>query len=328
MIIDTHNRIHDYLRISLTEQCNLRCLYCMPEEGVQLSPTSNIMQCDEILAIAQIFVNLGIKKIRLTGGEPMLRKDFSTIVDGLSALPITLAITTNGILIEKYLELFTSYKIQKVNISLDTLKEDKFQLITRRNYFLKTIETIHLLQTHGIRPKINVVLIKGINDDEILDFIELTREQNISIQFIEYMPFSGNEWHKDKCVSYQEILDIIGHKLGHQNIEKEIDDKNDTSKKFKIKNYLGSFGIVSTVTNPFCDTCNRIRLTADGKIKNCLFSTHETDILQAYRRQENIESIIHSSILSKEKSFGGIQSFTDENKSDFEKNRSMILIGG
>lgn len=329
IIKDKFGRVHNYLRLSLTERCNLRCFYCMPPEGVQLSPPSSIMTASEIFNISKTFVSLGVNKIRLTGGEPMVRKDFAEIAESLSSLPVELAITTNGVLIDKYLPVLIKARIRKINVSLDSLREDKFATITRRNYFKRVMNNIRLLIENEIYPKINVVLIKGTNDDEIAGFIELTRDMPIEIQFIEFMPFTGNGWDKSQGIYYREIMEVINHEFGEHNIESMPSHQNDTSKNYRVKGFAGSIGLINTVTNPFCDSCNRIRLTANGKIKNCLFSQSETNLLEAYRNGANLEELILDSILNKKKTRGGITDFGDSEAHEMVKNnRSMVLIGG
>jgi len=328
-IVDRFGRAHNYLRLSLTERCNLRCFYCMPPEGVQLSPPASIMTAREIGAIARAFVSLGINKIRLTGGEPLVRKDFEEIVRDLAKLPVELALTTNGILIDRYFDVLKETGLKKINISLDSLKEEKFSLITRRNYFKKVMDNIHLLLANGIIPKINVVLIKGTNEDEIIDFAELTRHLPLEIQFIEFMPFNGNKWEKKKGIYYPEIMQRLKTHYGAQEVESLASLPNDTSRNFRVKGYKGSLGMINTVSNPFCDSCNRIRLTANGRIKNCLFSQEETDLLAAFRRNENIAELILESIYSKKKTRGGIDDFSANDAAPrIKNNRSMVLIGG
>jgi len=329
MLTDKFGRIHNYLRISLTERCNLRCFYCMPAEGVALSPKEHIMSSSEIITIAKKFVELGVNKIRLTGGEPMVRKDFSEIVEGLSSLPISLAITTNGVLIDQYIDLFTSKKIEKINISIDTLEKEKFNNITRRDYFDRVMNNIHSLLQKNIIPKLNVVLIKGVNDNEIVDFISLTKKWPVTVQFIEYMPFTGNKWDLSKCVSMQEILEKTDNYFGNKNTIKLIDDTNSTSKNYQINGFSGKFGIVSTVTNPFCDSCNRIRLTANGRIKNCLFSGGEVNLLQQLRLGNEIEPVIREALNLKKEKRGGMLDFNSaESALHIKNNRSMVMIGG
>ena len=301
----------------------------MPAEGILLSPKKDLMTANEIYAIAKTFVNNGVNKIRLTGGEPLLRKDFPEIVAQLASLETEISITTNGILIDKHLAVLKQYNIKKINLSLDTLVASKFQTITLRNQFEKVIDNLQLLLNNDFKIKINVVLIKGFNDNEIVDFIKLTQFLPLSIRFIEFMPFAGNEWDKSKMVSYDKILSKVKNHFSVSEIEKLEDDTNFTAREFKIKNYLGSFGIISSITNPFCDGCNRIRLTANGKIKNCLFSNAETDLLSAYRNGEAIENLIATSIKNKKKMRAGMNSSSDINNPALNlDNRSMIAIGG
>lgn len=329
ILTDDFGRKHNYLRISLIEKCNLRCTYCMPAEGILLSPKKDLMTADEIYAIAKTFVNNGVDKIRLTGGEPLLRKDFPEIIEQLASLETEISITTNGILIDKHLAVLKRFNIRKINLSLDTLVASKFQTITLRNQFENVIDNLHLLLNNDFKIKINVVLIKVFNDNEIIDFIKLTQFLPISIRFIEFMPFAGNEWDKSKMVSQEEILNQVQKHFSSYEIEKLDDDLNFTAREFKIKDYLGSFGIISSITNPFCDGCNRIRLTANGKIKNCLFSNSETDLLSAYRNGQSIEDLIRFSIKNKKKIRAGMNSSEDINNPVLNlDNRSMIAIGG
>jgi molybdenum cofactor biosynthesis protein A len=329
ILTDDFGRKHNYLRISLIEKCNLRCTYCMPAEGILLTPKKDLMTANEIYAIAKTFVENGVDKIRLTGGEPLLRKDFPEIIAQLYSLKTEISITTNGILIDKHIAALKQFNVKKINLSLDTLVASKFQSITLRNQFEKVIDNLHLLLNNDFKIKINVVLIKGFNDNEIIDFIKLTEFLPLSIRFIEFMPFAGNEWDKSKMVSQKEILDQVKNQFSASDIEKLEDNTNFTAREFKIKNYLGSFGIISSITNPFCDGCNRIRLTANGKIKNCLFSNAETDLLTAFRNGESIEDLIGFSIKNKKKMRAGMDTIDAVNNPILNQdNRSMITIGG
>lgn len=327
-LTDTFGRVHDYLRISLTERCNLRCFYCMPEDGIELRPRADFMSKDELLTLAKTFVTLGVKKIRLTGGEPLVRKDAAEIITELSKLPIELALTTNGILIDKYIGIITKANLHSINISLDSLQKEKFDKITRRNYFDKVLSNIHLLLKNNIHVKLNAVLIKDVNDSELVDFIEFTKNLNVHYRFIEFMPFGDNKWDWSKGVSYKEIMSTLQEEYGQQIIKLE-DKQNDTARNYKIDGYKGTFAVISSITNPFCDTCNRIRLTADGKIKNCLFSNNETDLLSALRKGENISVLIQDSINKKKLKRAGMNSFEDiSNPAINSNNRSMVAIGG
>jgi cyclic pyranopterin phosphate synthase len=318
-LYDTFGRSHNYLRISLTDACNLRCTYCMPNEKVLVTPSSKMMSVDEIFGIASVFVKLGVNKIRLTGGEPLLRKDTGLIIQKLSELPIELTISTNAVLVDGFIDIFKQANIKSVNVSLDTLNAEEFFAITKRGDFEKIQKNIFLLLENDFKVKVNMVVMKGVNEHAILDFIDWTKDYSIDVRFIEFMPFSGNSWNREKVFSQDEMLQLISKKYS---FEKLIDEPNDTAKKYTVPGHLGSFGFISTVTEPFCGTCNRLRLTADGKMKNCLFSEGETDLLSAYRSGKEIESLIFQNLQSKKEALGG--------RFDFEKieNRSMIKIGG
>lgn len=329
ILTDNFERQHSYLRISLTEKCNLRCTYCMPAAGIPLSPKKNLMTPDEIFDIAKLFVQQGVTKIRLTGGEPLVRKDFEIIVKKLTLLNVELAITTNGILLERYLPLLKELNITNITISLDSLNEAKNKLITRRDQFKKVWNNIKLVQSHSIPVKLNVVLLKGTNDNEIADFVALTKNNNFKIRFIEFMPFDGNQWNTEKLVSKQEILNTLATNFGGSKIIREKDAPNDTSENFSIESYQGSFAIISSVTNPFCDSCNRIRLTADGKLKNCLFSNSETSLLEDFRAGKNILPLINLAMGQKKKARGGMDTIEKLSNTELHSNnRSMIAIGG
>lgn len=326
MIKDSFNRVHDYLRISLTDNCNLRCFYCMPEEEYEFTPVSRLMQADEIEALAKIFVQMGVRKIRLTGGEPLVRKDAADIILALSKLPVKLTMTTNATRLHHFLPVLKEAGIGSINVSLDTLQAEKFQLITRRDQFQTVYDNIISLIDAGIHAKVNVVVMKGLNDNEILDFIAWTKNTPVHVRFIEFMPFAGNKWTSNKVFTWQQILDVIGEQYDHIRMQDEL---HDTAKKYIVPGHQGTFAVISTMSAPFCGTCNRMRLTADGKMKNCLFSEHETDLLTPFRNGEAIEPLILQNISKKAKELGG------QFNTDFEHleaaaihNRSMITIGG
>jgi cyclic pyranopterin phosphate synthase len=301
----------------------------MPEHGIPLSPAKELMTAAEIGKFAEIFVGLGVKKIRLTGGEPFLRKDFREIAELLAAFPVEISITTNGILLDRNLDFLNNLGIKHLNFSLDTLQESKFATLTRRTGFQKTMDNLYEAISAGFRMKINSVLMKGENDDEIVDFVRFTKDLPIAVRFIEFMPFDGNKWNKSKLVSEAEILGQVEKAFGREKLISLPDEENLTARKFKIEGFQGEFGIISSVTNPFCGTCNRIRLTANGRIKNCLFSNLETDLLKVMREGGNVEELILESIYHKKAVRAGMDSL--EKLSDPElhsQNRSMIAIGG
>lgn len=327
MLTDTFNRVHDYLRISLTDKCNLRCMYCNPIDLPKgYFAGSARMTAEEIDQIVAVFVKEGVKKIRLTGGEPLVRKDAQEIIERISKYPVELAISSNGVLVHKFIDVFKSAGIKSVNVSLDSLTRDKFFAITKRDEFNRIMDNIYLLLQKDFHVKINVVIMKGVNDDELNDFIEWTKHLKVHVRFIEFMPFAGNEWSHEKVFSYQEILDKISTKYQFMKLH---DSKHDTDKKYFVPGHDGTFAIISTMTKPFCGGCNRMRLTTDGKMKNCLFSKSEMDILGALRKGMDIAPLIQQCVWMKAEKLGDQFSATDENLDTSKiKNRSMINIGG
>lgn len=289
-LTDTFQRQHSYLRISLTEKCNLRCVYCMPEEGVPLSPPSSLLTTPEIVLLASTFVSQGVTKIRLTGGEPTVRPDILSLMQQLGALRPhglrELCITTNGVALHRKIEAMVEAGLTGVNLSLDTLDPWQFQIMTRRRGFeavQKSISRIHDLNRAGagVRFKINCVVMRGVNDREVLDFVEMTRENDVEIRFIEYMPFDGNKWSKGKMFSYSEMLDVI--RARYPSLQKVQDHKNDTSKTWHIPGFAGRVGFVTSMTHNFCGTCNRLRITSDGNLKVCLFGNAEVSLREIVR---------------------------------------------
>ncbi len=322
-LTDSFGRSHTYLRISLTDACNLRCLYCMPEEDTLVTPHAKLMQPAEIEGIASDFIKLGIRKIRLTGGEPLVRKDAGEIMKRLSALGAELSISTNAVLAHEYLERFKETGIQKVNVSLDTLDPEQFKAITRRGDFERILKNIYLLLEHNFEVKVNMVVMKGINEQAVCQFVAWTQKYRLDVRFIEFMPFSGNAWNRDKVYSSADMLDQIGRQFEYKKLE---DGVHDTAKKYKVEGYAGTFAFISTITEPFCGGCNRLRLTADGKLKNCLFSAGETDLLGPWRAGEDIIPLILSTVWGKKKERGG--RFDPDSYRENSENRSMIRIGG
>lgn len=287
------------------------------------------MRTEEIISLAKTFVDLGVTKIRLTGGEPLIRKDVRNIIKQLSELPIELGITTNGILVDQFIDCFEECGVRSVNVSLDSLLADKMAAITRRDYFDRIMGNIQLLIDCDFDVKINMVVMRDTNDNEIVDFIEWTRKTRINVRFIEFMPFGGNQWEWSNGVSLDEILAKAADKFGPFGFERIKDKPNDTSKNYRLKDGKGSFAVIATVTNPFCDTCNRLRLTADGKMKNCLFSNSETDLLTALRNNQDILGLIAQNVMNKKAVRAGMDSLEDFSDPKLnQKNRSMITIGG
>ncbi|KAL6403715.1 Molybdenum cofactor biosynthesis protein 1 [Ilyonectria robusta] len=297
-LTDTFHRQHDYLRISITERCNLRCVYCMPEEGVPLSPNKELLTTPEIILLSSVFVSQGVTKIRLTGGEPTVRRDILPLMHQIGELRRhglkEICITTNGISLHRKLDSMIEAGLTGVNLSLDTLDPWQFQIMTRRKGFdavQKSIDRITELNRlgAGVKLKINCVVMRGINDREVLPFVDMTENKDIEVRFIEYMPFDGNKWNQGKMFSYSEMLDLIRTK--YPTLEKVQDHKNDTSKTWHVPGFTGRIGFITSMTHNFCGTCNRLRITSDGNLKVCLFGNAEVSLRDILRKSNQGEPI-------------------------------------
>ncbi|XP_012885075.1 PREDICTED: molybdenum cofactor biosynthesis protein 1 isoform X1 [Dipodomys ordii] len=324
-LTDSFGRQHSYLRISLTEKCNLRCRYCMPEEGVPLTPRADLLTTEEILILARLFVKEGVDKIRLTGGEPLIRPDVVDIVARLHQLEglRTIGVTTNGINLARLLPQLQKAGLGAINISLDTLVPAKFEFIVRRKGFHKVMEGIHKAIELGYNPvKVNCVVMRGVNEDELLDFVALAEGLPLDMRFIEYMPFDGNKWNFKKMVSYKEMLDTIQQRWPE--LETLPEEESSTAKAFKIPGFQGQVSFITSMSENFCGTCNRLRITADGNLKVCLFGNSEVslrDHLRAGASEEELLSIIGAAVGRKKRQHAGMFNIAQM------KNRPMILIG-
>ncbi len=326
MLVDNHKRIHDYLRISLTDSCNFRCQYCMPDENIQCLPNKHLMQVDEIEQIAATFVDLGVNKVRLTGGEPLVRKEFREILQRLSKLPVEISLTTNAVLAHKFIADFKAAGVRSINVSLDTLNSETFKRITKRDQFHKVWDNILLLLKEGFRVKINAVAIEGVIEKEVLDFVAITKDLPLHVRMIEFMPFEGNHWNSKKVITAKQMLEWVETEYDMVKLK---DEPHATAKKYKAIGHEGTFAFITTMTEHFCGDCNRMRLTADGKMKNCLFGSEEMDLLGMLRAGKPIEPLIRNSVLRKHAVMGGQfkRSYKNADASQL-KNRSMIKIGG
>ncbi|XP_042539739.1 molybdenum cofactor biosynthesis protein 1 isoform X1 [Dipodomys spectabilis] len=324
-LTDSFGRQHSYLRISLTEKCNLRCRYCMPEEGVPLTPRADLLTTEEILILARLFVKEGVDKIRLTGGEPLIRPDVVDIVARLHQLEglRTIGVTTNGINLARLLPQLQKAGLSAINISLDTLVPAKFEFIVRRKGFHKVMEGIHKAIELGYNPvKVNCVVMRGVNEDELLGFVALAEGLPLDVRFIEYMPFDGNKWNFKKMVSYKEMLDTIQQRWPE--LETLPEEESSTAKAFKIPGFQGQVSFITSMSENFCGTCNRLRITADGNLKVCLFGNSEVslrDHLRAGASEEELLSIIGAAVGRKKRQHAGMFNIAQM------KNRPMILIG-
>ncbi|XP_062252647.1 molybdenum cofactor biosynthesis protein 1 isoform X2 [Platichthys flesus] len=325
-LTDNFGRRHSYLRISLTEKCNLRCQYCMPEDGVKLTPRNQLLSTSEVLTLARLFVQEGVDKIRLTGGEPLIRPDIVEIISELKKLKglRTVAVTTNGMNLAKLLPKLKDAGLDLINVSLDSLVPVKFEFIVRRKGFHKVMEGIDKAIEMGYNPvKVNVVIMRGFNEDELLDFVALTEKKPVEVRFIEYMPFDGNKWNFKKMVSYQEMLDRIKQQWPQLEMVQTV--PTDTAKIFKVQGFKGQVGFITSMSEHFCGSCNRLRITADGNLKVCLFGNSEVslrDILRSGAPDEELLQIIGAAVGRKKKQHAGMMSISQM------KNRPMILIGG
>ncbi len=330
LLTDTFGRRHTYLRVSLTEHCNLRCTYCMPAEGVPAKPTSTQLASDEIGRLTRLFVSEGVTKIRLTGGEPLVRKDVVDIAERIGCLDglRELAITTNAFLLENQLPALKAAGVTHFNISLDTLRPERFRQITRRSgveIVLRAIEAA-LSAGYGIPEgplKINAVVMRDVNDDELADFVAWTRDTPIQVRFIEYMPFDDNGWNNEKLVPLAEMRARIEEEFGP--LESLPGEPEDTATLFRIPGFIGSFGFIASMTAPFCAGCNRLRITADGSFKVCLFGPKEVslrDMLRADATDDELRAVIAVAVRGKRAAHAGMDVLAGT------PNRPMILIGG
>ncbi|MCX7770242.1 MAG: GTP 3',8-cyclase MoaA [Proteobacteria bacterium] len=290
---DKYGRKISYLRISVTDRCNLRCIYCMPQEGIKLFPHQEILTYEEIIKITKASKQIGIDTVRITGGEPLIRKNLSFLISQIRNIEgiRDLAITTNGILLDKLLPELFSAGLKRVNISLDSLKRDRFFNITRQDSLQEVLKGIDRSLEIGLTPiKINMVVIKGINDDEIIDFVKLTEERPLIVRFIEYMPWGSiNNWGEEKIIKAKEIKSIIEKEFG-KILPVDINSRGPAD-NYQIDGFKGFIGFINPLSEHFCGKCNRIRLTADGKLKLCLFSQQEIDIKAKLRAGTSLEEL-------------------------------------
>lgn len=325
LLTDRFGRKHTYLRISVTDRCNLRCTYCMPAQGIEWRPRNEILTYEEIIRVASIFTAHGVTKIRLTGGEPTVRSDLEALISGLSNLPglESLLMTTNGISLREKAGLYNELGLSGLNISLDTLRPDKFQSITRRDHFHEVLEGIDAAIIAGFQSiKLNVVVMAGVNDDEILDFVHFVKDKPLNVRFIEFMPFKNNEWQEGRMVSYAEMRALIEKTFQLVPIRQA---PTDVAKDFAIEGFQGTVSFITSMTESFCGTCNRLRLMADGSIKSCLFFPAEVNIREDLRSGASDDMItekIREAVRLKPEGHAAMRELP---KLD---NRSMIQIGG
>lgn len=324
-LIDSFGRQHTYLRISVTDRCNLRCIYCMPHEGLEWRKKEKLLTYEEILRVARAFVTMGISKIRITGGEPLVRKNLEVLVEQLKGLPglKTLAMTTNATLLADKAQKLKEAGISALNISLDTFRPDRFSAIARRDDLSAVLNGIQAALAVGFDSlKINTVVMKGINDDEILDFVDFAYDKPVNVRFIEYMPFKDNHWTSSGVVTYKEMLEVVKRRYELQPIETE---RSAVAKDFQMVGGKGTVSFITSMSESFCSTCNRLRLTSDGSVKSCLFFPAEINLRDALRKGvtdiELQNKILHA-VLQKPEAHPPAEEIAAD------KNRAMIDIGG
>ena len=323
-LMDRFGRVHRDLRISVTDRCNFRCRYCMPAEGLEWLPRDGLLSYEEIFRVASLVVErFGIRSIRLTGGEPTVRAKLPDLVRLLSPLPVDLALTTNGATLRLLAAELAKAGLGRINVSLDSLRRDRFEELTLRDGLARVLDGIEAALTAGLSPvKVNVVVMRGVNDDELVDFARFGRELGVTVRFIEFMPLDAEEaWSEAAVVSQEEILATISAVYPLEPPARS----NAPATRFRYMGGGGEIGVVASVTQSFCDSCDRIRLTADGQFRNCLFATEEFDLrglLRSGASDDEVADLVERAVAAKWAGHG-------IGRVDFIRPaRSMSQIGG
>ena len=326
-LIDSFGRQIEYVRLAVTDRCNLRCQYCMPANGINIVPKQELLTFKEMYRLIRVLTELGVKKVRLTGGEPFVRKDFVVFLEMLSYNDLldAINITTNGALISHYIDRIEQLeKVKHINLSIDSLQREKFAKITRRDVFLDVYKTFEALEKSRLNLKLNVVVQSGFNTDEIVDFVRLTKDKNVAVRFIEEMPFNGKGQRDIKeNWTFAKILEEIKTEFDVEEIHSE---KSSTSRNYKVDGHLGTVGIIPAFTRTICNDCNRIRITSTGTFKNCLFDDgvfNLRDFIRNGASNEDLKALFLS--LVKEKTENG---FIAEANRKGNVSESMSTIGG
>lgn len=298
VLTDSFGRRHDYLRVSLTDRCDFRCLYCMPEEGVAWKQKDEILSFEEIERLVGIFARLGCRKVRLTGGEPTVRRGYLDLVARLASTGLSVHLTTNGARLKEDAKTLAEH-LAGINVSIDSLRRERFEKITRRDKLDDVLAGIEACLTNDLPIKVNVVVMPGMNDDELLDFVEFVRERPMQVRFIEFMPFLGNLWKADRVVSFADMKEQIA--VRYQLIPLPT-EASAVAKEFAIEGFRGTIGFVTSMTDSFCGGCNRLRLTADGSLKTCLFLPPRAslrDMMRAGASDEELATVIRADLMTK-----------------------------
>ncbi len=325
-LIDKYGRRLNYLRLSVTDRCNFRCYYCMPEEGMHFAPRKDLLSFEELYLLAAIFCKLGVSKIRITGGEPFVRNGVMSFIENISELNglKEITITTNGTLTDKYISRLKAAGIRTINISLDSLNRQRFYAITRRDNFDQVYNTVLTLLQQGFEVKLNCVLSAASNTDDIIPFVELTKEHLLSVRFLEEMPFNGSETFNTANWNYEDIYKYISRQ--YDEIITLANAPNSTSLNYKIPGYKGSFGVIPSFSRTFCGTCNRLRLSATGELRTCLYgapAANLRDVVRSGAGEEVIANEIIQAVSGRVKD--GFEAAAINTKSLHD---SMSVLGG
>jgi molybdenum cofactor biosynthesis protein A len=327
-LVDNFGRQMEYVRLAVTDRCNLRCQYCMPAQGIDIVPRQELLTFKEMYRLIRVLTELGVNKVRLTGGEPFVRKDFVGFLEMLSYNDLLEAIniTTNGALISQHIDRIEKLgKVKDINLSIDSLSREKFAKITRRDAFPEVYKTLELLEKSSLNLKLNIVVQSGINTDEIVDFVRFTKDKNVAVRFIEEMPFNGKgQREMEENWTFNRILNEIKTEF---DLKELLSEKSSTSRNYAIENHLGTVGIIPAFTRTICNNCNRIRITSTGTFKNCLFDDgvfNLRDFIRKGASNDDLKELFLS--LVKEKPENGF--IAEANRKDGGASESMSTIGG
>lgn len=330
-LTDRFGRVHDYLRISVTDRCNLRCLYCMPEEGMEFTESENLLSYDQIVEVVEAGAELGISKLRITGGEPLIRPGLDGLIKRLSAIPgiRDIALTTNGVFLAKQAEALRAAGLNRVNISLDTLDPARFRFIARSGDLKRVMEGIEAAAAVGFDPiKLNCVLLKEVNEDEIASFLKLAYEQPLHVRFIEYMPIGhADENWKKHYLPLSRVLEVA-EKEGYDINRGPNVHGNGPSDDWQMEGGRGSFGLIHPISDHFCSNCNRLRLTADGSIKPCLYWVDELNVKDAFGNPDAMKKLLFRAMDIKPENHEMAAKLADGALSHVPTERRMSQIGG
>lgn len=325
-LIDSHGRRLDYVRLAVIDRCNLRCHYCMPVHGIDFVKRSDLLSYEEMLRLLKVFKNLGVTKLRITGGEPLLRKDLLSFLDEVTSQEIFdgYHLTTNATLTEPYIDNLINSGLKSVNISLDTLDRQRFKEITNRDNFDSVMVSLQKFLDRDVKVKLNMVVMKHVNEEDIIPMAELARHSNVSVRFLEEMPFDGKDEVKPSFFTHHDILKTLEKHVGTLN--KLPYKSGETSTNYKVEGWKGELGVIASYSRTFCGTCNRLRVTPTGKLKTCLYSRNDLDIRQMLRDGSSDDEISEAIQLAvARKHANGVEAERDR---DHHINESMASIGG